>query len=531
MTEAVADPGVGEAVTGDFPIVGIGASAGGLEAITDLLAALPEGCGLALLVVQHLDPTRPSMLTEILARRTTLKVSEAADGAPIEAGHVYVIPPNTSMTVMDGRLRLDARDKALGPPMPIDDLLESLARQQGPNAIGVVLSGSGTDGAIGLQAIKGHGGITFTQDDASARFNAMPRAAQGLGAVDLVLGPAAIAQELLRIARHPFMAERAGPPGRSLTGDGDALQQLFRQLRSACNVDFSHYKRGTVERRLARRLALHGVEGLPAYLEVMQSNPAEAQALCRDLLIRYTEFFRDAPAFEALAEVALPRLFAGAEAGTPLRVWVPGCASGEEVYSIAICLAEYMAARSLANPVQIFGTDVSEDALDSARAGRYIENIARNVSAERLARFFVRDGEYFRVAKSLRDQCTFARHNVAHDTPFSRIDLISCRNLLIYLDPVLQKRVMPAFHFALQREGVLMLGQSESIGSHSDLFGVLEAQRAKLFTKKPVPGRAYGPLTLPPPADRGERPRREPAVVEVTGDADASVSRATCMTR
>ncbi|WP_325481226.1 CheR family methyltransferase [Piscinibacter sp.] len=460
---------------------------------------MPADCGMALLVVQHLDPSRPSLLTDILSRHTPMHVAQATDDTLIEIDHVYVIPPNTSMSVHQGRLRLKPRAGVLGPPMPVDDLLESLAKDQGANAIGVVLSGAGTDGAIGMRAVKGCGGITFAQDEATARFGSMPRAAVGLGYVDLTLPPAAIAEELTRMARHPYLTApgvhaTAGANGRQ---EDDGLRKVFRKLHAACNIDFSHYKRGTVERRLARRLAVHALDSVPAYLKVLESDPAEAHALCRDLLIRYTEFFRDPDAFVALADTVFPRLLHAGTPAVPLRLWVPGCSTGEEVYSIAICLMEYLASHSLNNAVQIFGTDISDEALETARAGRYIENIARNVSTERLNRFFVQDGDYFRVAKSIRDCCTFARQNVAYDPPFSRIDLISCRNLLIYLDPILQKRVMPAFHFALQRDGVLMLGSSETVGAYSDLFNVIESRRAKLFGKKLVPNRPFTALALP----------------------------------
>ena len=408
--------------------------------------------------------------------------------------------------------------------MPVDDLLASLAKDQGIHAVGVILSGSGTDGAIGMQAIKGCGGITFAQDDATARFSSMPRAAVSLGCVDMALSPSAIADQLVRVARHPcVVAERpASAAGAGGQQDDDELRRLFRQLRSACSIDFSHYKRGTVERRLSRRLALHAVDSLAAYPEVLENDPGEAHAVCRDLLIRYTEFFRDPDAFAALADTVFPRLLQHADPAVPLRIWVPGCSTGEEVYSIAICLAEYMASRSSSNAVQIFGTDVSEEALETARNARYIENIARTVSAERLGRFFVNEGEHYRVAKSIRDWVTFARQNVAYDPPFSRIDLLSCRNLLIYLDPTLQKRVLPAFHFALQRDGVLMLGLSETVGAYSELFSIIESKRAKLFGKKPVPGRAYaGPtLAMPMPAVPSTHAARPPAGAPQPDDRD-----------
>jgi two-component system CheB/CheR fusion protein len=478
-----------------WPIVGIGASAGGLEAVTELLTALPADAGLALLIVQHLDPARTSLLSDILSRHTAMPVAEAVDKTLIEINHVYVIPPNTSMTVVSERLRLKPRSASIGPPMPVDDLLDSLAADQGANAIGVVLSGSGTDGAIGLQAIKGCGGITFAQDSASARFSSMPQAAVGLGSVDRVMTPAAIAGELLRIGRQPV---RALPDDAGAPDEEAAYRTLFRHLQRTCGIDFSHYKRGTVDRRLQRRLTLHALTDMTVYLQLLESDPGEATALCRDLLIRYTEFFRDAQAFDALGTTVFPRLLKRDDAmhSVPLRIWVPGCATGEEVYSIAICLAECLATDPTPlRQVQIFGTDISEEALEVARAGRYIENIARSVSVQRLSRFFVKEGDHFQIAKSLRDWCTFARQNVVYDPPFSRIDLISCRNLLIYFDPVLQKRVMRTLHFALRREGVLMLGPSETVGVHSELFELIAGGHSKLFTKKPGSGHVFAPPT------------------------------------
>jgi two-component system CheB/CheR fusion protein len=486
-------------------VVGIGASAGGLEPILEFVGRLPIEPALAVLVVQHLDPSQPSLLVDILARHSLMPVRTAVDGEAIAGGTVTVIAPNTRLTVRDGRLSVTPRAaSALGPPMPIDDLLASLATECETDAIGIVLSGAGTDGALGLQAIKALGGLTFAQDEASARFASMPRAAVALGCVDRVLAPAAMADEVLRIVRHrpPDVAGDPAPPQEDPLAE-EQIQRVFAHLLARCDVDFSHYKRGTVLRRLVRRIALTGQPDLAAYATLVGDDAAEAQALCRDLLIRYTEFFRDPGAFEALTETALPRLMEGADPSVPLRIWVPGCASGEEVYSIAICVSEFAQQRSLPLTLQILGTDVSEDALHAARQGRYLENIARSVSPERLARFFTRDGDFYRVAKPLRDCCTFARQNVAYDPPFSRIDLVSCRNLLIYMDPVLQKRVMPAFHFALRPEGVLMLGLSETVGTHSDLFAPLDSRKGRLYSRKALASRGYAAMPVAPPPAAG----------------------------
>ena len=480
-----------EATSPSFPIVGIGASAGGLEAISELLVAMSAGGGAAFLVVQHLDPCRHSLLPDILSSHTDLVVLEGAEGMSIDAGHVYVIPPNTRMLVVQRRIRLQPREAALGPPMPVDDLFDSLAADQGSHAIGVVLSGSGSDGALGLRAIQREGGITFAQDEHSAKFASMPNAAVGTGCVDFVMSPREIAEEIKRIAGQPHLASASDSnDSRPEQPSRRGLRQVFWLLENACGIDFAHYKRGTVERRLSRRMGLRQLSSLGDYIAVLETDPSETLALGRDLLIRVTEFFRDPDAFDALVQTVFPRILGERNADIAIRIWVPGCASGEEVYSLAMCLVEYLGGRAATTPIQIFGTDVSVDALETARAGRYIENIARNVSAERLKRFFVRDGDYYRIDKSLRDLCTFARHNVAADPPFSRMDLVSCRNLLIYLDPVLQRNVIPVFHYALRAEGVLMLGPSETVGAFSEYFGVLENKRARLYIRKPRPDRS-----------------------------------------
>ena len=504
-----------------FPIVGIGASAGGLEAISGLLSTIPLSSGMSFLVVQHLDPSRRSLLPEILTKHTAMPVVEAAEGMAIEADHVHVIPPNARMRVAQRRISLQPRVDVLGPPMPIDDLLESLANDQGTNAIGVILSGSGSDGALGLKAIQNEGGITFAQDEASARFASMPQAAIGTGSVDMVLPPRQIAEEIVRIGRQQLTGLDQPTP---TTQAEKSLRHVFRLLHKACNVDFTHYKRGTIERRLSRRMALRQISSVTDYIVALESDPTEVLALGRDLLIRVTEFFRDPETFEALVQIVFPRLLEDRDPDMPIRLWIPGCATGEEVYSIAICLIEYLGERAANTPIQIFGTDVSVDALEIARAGRYIENIARNVSSSRLQRFFVREGDYYRLDKRIRDLCTFARHNVATDPPFSRMDLVSCRNLLIYLNPVLQRNVMPLFHYALRSDGVLILGPSETVGAFSDLFGVVESKRTKLYTKKPRPGRpgarALSLMSSPESAvhpTSSTQDRREPPLFERLG--------------
>ena len=475
-----------------FPLVGIGASAGGLEAITELLSNMTANSGMALLVVQHLDPDHPSMLAEILARRTTMPVIEVAENQLIEKNHVYVIPPNTSMRVTQGRLTLKSRESMPGIPMPVDDLFYSLAEDQGANAIGVSLSGSGSDGALGMQAIKCEGGITFAQDDASAKFNSMPRAAITLGCVDFILPPKEIADELVRIGQHPIMTNHPLLLNVEQVADDEAnLGKIFQILDVACKHDFTHYKRGTLTRRLARRVALLNLNSLEEYIRFLKDSPDEVQALYQDLLIRVTSFFRDPEAFDGLSRKVFPALVEKRAPGEAIRIWVPGCSTGEEVYSIAICLMEYLGERAASTKIQIFGTDVSESALATARNGTYFESIANEVSEARLKRFFVKTNGQYQVAKSLRNLCVFANQNVTCDPPFSQLDLISCRNVLIYFDPVLQKRVISLFHYALRSGGSLILGPSETIGTSSDIFAAGQDKKYNIFTKRSVPPRSH----------------------------------------
>jgi len=488
------------------------ASAGGLEAVSELLAALPAESGVACIVVQHLDPGHESLLTEILAKRTSLPVVQAHDGVVAEPDHVYVIPPNTTLSMTGGRIRVTPR--ASGLHHPADILFTSLAEERGDSAIGVVLSGGDSDGSLGIQAIKHAGGITFAQEPASARFPSMPRNAISTGCVDFVLRPKEIARELARLSHHPYLrsvvrtdADTNTTMDAQAAGDEAQLRQVFRQLRTAHGVDFSHYKRSTLRRRLARRMALQKTEDLGDYLALIGSDPAEAAALYQDFLIRVTGFFRDPDSFDLLAQRVFPDLSEGRSPKMPIRIWVPGCASGEEVYSIAITLIESLGDRFAPAGIQMFGTDVSEAAIEKARAGIYLDSIAQEVSSERLERFFVKQGEHFRIDKSVRDVCIFARHDLTRDPPFSRLDLVSCRNLLIYLDATAQRRVMQAFHYALRPQGFLLLGPSESVGQASDLFELTDKSR-RLYTRSPAPASAGVDL-----AQRGAAPASRPVGV------------------
>ncbi len=483
------DSAPSETVRGPIPIVAIAASAGGLEAASELFAALPSKGRVAYVLVQHLDPTHDSLLPDILGKRTALRVIAATDGVEIAAGHVYVIPPNTTLTVVDDSIRLTPRPPH-GRHMPADALFKSLTRARGELAISVVLSGGDSDGSLGTQFIKHGGGITFAQDPTTARFPSMPRNAIDTGCVDFVLRPEHIAHEVARLIANPYFQARTAmrPPEPDADDETpteeSGLKRIFRRLLAAHGIDFTRYKRSTLQRRLTRRMVLQKIDSVLRYAELIESDAVEAATLYKDFLIRVTEFFRDPESFEALRRDVFPELSANRSPKDPIRIWVPGCSTGEEAYSLAITLVEYLGERLVPGSVQLFGTDVSETAIEHARAGVYLDSAVQDVSEARVQRFFVEDKERYRIAKSIRDLCIFARQDVTKDPPFARLDLISCRNLLIYLDSRAQMRVMDVFHYALKPGAVLMLGPSETIGQAADRFELRDKQH-RLYTRKP----------------------------------------------
>ena len=467
-----------------FPVVGIGASAGGLEASTQLLKHLPPDTGMAFVLVQHLDPTHASALTEILSRATTLPVTEVTDGMRVEPKHVYVIPPNTNMAILHGVLSLMPRPETHGQHLPIDYFLRSLAEDQRTRAVGVILSGTASDGTLGLKAIKDEGGITFAQDEKSAKYSGMPSSAIAAGCVDRVLPPEGIARELARISQHPYVMhspEVQAEPWQP--GETDALHKIFILLRTQTGVDFTDYKHTTIRRRIQRRMLLHTIDRMDQYVRFLQDHADEVDALYQDFLINVTSFFRDPESFRTLKKKVFPSLVKNRAPGQPLRVWVPGCSTGEEAYSIAISLQEFLGNKKADTQIQIFATDISEAAIEKARAGFYPKNIEEEVSPERLRRFFAKAEHGYRINEATRGMCVFARQNAVKDPPFSKLALISCRNLLIYLGSVLQKKLIPILHYALLPGGFLMLGSSETIGSFADLF-TLTDKRQKIYSKK-----------------------------------------------
>jgi two-component system CheB/CheR fusion protein len=465
-------------------VVAIGASAGGIEALTELMNHLPADTGMAFVLVQHLDPKHHSILTELLARKTPMTVTEVSDGLAVKPNHVYVIPPNATMSMSGPTLHLTPREESRGKHMPVDHFMRSLAEQKGNRAIGVILSGTGTDGTLGMAEIQAHGGVTFAQDAASAKYDGMPRSAVVAGYVDSVLPPKGIANELARIARHPYVARdpvaHAVEPAAAPTA---GLSSIFRVLRKVTGVDFTHYRQTTILRRIQRRMVVHKIDNIDEYAAFVQSHPGEVKSLYQDMLINVTSFFRTPRVFEALKSTVFPAIQKSLSRERGFRMWTPGCASGEETYSLAITLLEFLADDASRVPIQFFGTDISELSVAKARNGVYPENIQGDVSQDRLRRFFTKVEGGYRVSKTIRDMCIFAQHNVLNDPPFSRMDLICCRNLLIYFEPVLQSKVISLFHYALRPSGFLILGSSEGLGASASLFAV-EDRAHKVFLKK-----------------------------------------------
>ncbi len=475
-----------------FPIVAIGASAGGLEAFTQFLQALPVDTGMAFVLIQHLEPYHTSLLSEILTRTTTMAVHEVQNGMAIAPNCVYVIPPNTRMTLADRQLVLEPRQRTHGKHLPINAFFTSLATECGHQAMAIVLSGSGDDGAIGITAIKAAGGITFAQTPASAEFPIMPQNAIATGQVDFVLPPVAIAAELLRMSHDPeFSRSPAQSSAIVLVPNGEppaSLSQVFALLRNAMGVDFTHYKQGTLRRRIMRRMALCHIELIDDYVQYLHDHPIEVASLYHDILINVTSFFREPASFEALKTQVFPQLLRDHTVDRPIRIWVPGCATGEEAYSMAMSLLEFLADRGIQTAIQIFATDISEVAIAEARLGIYPQSRLADVSPERLRRFFGPTDGGHQISKAVRELCVFACQDLTSDPPFSRLDLISCRNVLIYFEPLLQKKVMPIFHYALKPAGYLMLGSAESIGEFADLFAIAD-KKMRIYSRKSSPTR------------------------------------------
>jgi two-component system, chemotaxis family, CheB/CheR fusion protein len=485
-------PATSKATRPLFPIVAIGASAGGLEALEQFLGHVPDNCGMAFVVIQHLDPDHKGIMPELLQRATAMPVAQAKNRMKVMPDHVYVIPPNKDLSILHGSLHLLDPSAARGFRLPIDFFFRTLADDRHDYAIGVILSGMGSDGTLGLRAIKEHGGLILAQEPATSRFDSMPRSAIDTGLVDII---AAADQLPLRIldylshAHYPAIVPAAKEVETEAQKSG--FDKVCILLRARTGHDFSQYKKSTVYRRIERRMAIHQLDRIADYVRYLRENPQETDLLFKELLIGVTSFFRDPEFWASLQEKALPELFAANPEGANLRAWVVGCSTGEEAYSLAIAFREALEHERPRGKysLQIFATDLDSDAIEVARLGIYPANIAADVSAERLKRFFVEEGSGYRVDKEIREMVVFAPQDIIMDPPFTKLDILTCRNLLIYLGPELQKKLLPLFHYSLKPGGILMLGSAETIGSFTDLFTPLDS-KARLYRRSTNPFRA-----------------------------------------
>lgn len=487
-------------------IVGIGASAGGLEAFRHFFSAMPAHSGLAFVLVQHLDPTRESFLTDLVQRATTIPVQQVEDGVPVRRNHIYVIPPNSDLELRHGRLYRRDPSAPRGLRLPIDHFFRSLAEQERERAIGIVLSGTGSDGTLGLKAIKAHDGMAMVQEPESARYDGMPRSAIATELVDYVLPVEQMAATLLDYFNRMLAGD--GKPTAAAPYQEHTLQEIFALLRDETGHDFSLYKRSTLYRRIERRMTVNQAETPEAYVALLRESQKETQQLQRELLISVTSFFRDPDAFRVVAQEIIPQIVDGRGRNDVIRFWVPGCATGEEAYSLAILLHRHLAQRDQMVPVQIFATDIDEQALHKARQARYPISIAAEVSTEQLEKYFaVREGAY-QVSDEIRDMVIFATHNAIKDPPFSNLDLVSCRNLLIYLRNALQERVLTLFHYSLKPGGYLFLGSSETPGELTKYFHTVDGQ-AKVYRHQDGPRPQQRVLRFPTPSTLTHRSQKQ----------------------
>ncbi|NCC52831.1 MAG: PAS domain S-box protein [Spartobacteria bacterium] len=475
--------------------VGIGASAGGLEAIEAFFSNMPNDSGLAFIVVQHLSPDYKSMMVELLSKKTRMKVVRTEHQLEVQANTVYLIPPKKNLTIFHGKLLLNEKDLDRGINLPIDIFLKSLAEDQGPRAVGIILSGTGSDGTRGVRAIKEYGGMVMIQDEQSSRFDGMPRAAAGTGLADFIMPPAKMPEQLLSFASHPCVT--ADSTVKPLLTDEDSLTRIFALLRERTKVDFTYYKPNTIIRRIERRMGVNQINELPGYVDFLQQNPDEQLALYREFLIGVTNFFRDDDLFNMLAEKWLPPLLSRVS-NREMRIWVPGCSTGEEAYTYAMMIRECMEQEGMNRDIKIFATDIDRDAIVRAGAGLYPDSIMADLSPHYLSKYFYHQGEQYRVTRTLREMVIFAQQNLLRDPPFTNIDLVSCRNLLIYLQPILQKKIIELFNFSLNPGGLLVLGKSETLGDKAGYFDVLN-QTYKIYRSKGkvARGKPIDPITPP----------------------------------
>ncbi|MHC9538278.1 MAG: CheR family methyltransferase [Vulcanimicrobiota bacterium] len=494
-----------------LPVVAIGASAGGLKALELFFAHVPHNIGMAFVVIQHLSTTHKSIMGELLKRHTNLDIVEVTDGLKLRRNTVYLNLPDKDMAIFNGVFHLLDPVTPREQRFPIDSFFRSLAEDLADHAICVILSGSGTDGTLGLEAVKEAGGMTMVQDEQQAEYSSMPQSAIKTGLVDIVLPAEAMPGEIINYVKHPYM--EGSSKGTVYSKHFETyVHKILLLLRSTQRHDFTHYKQSTIQRRIERRMAVYKIENIAVYCRYLQENPQEGQVLFKELLISVTSFFRDSAAFNVLESSVVPEILKKKQSDMPVRIWVPGCATGEEAFSIAMLFVEAMNRMEKHLNLQVFATDIDGSAIDRARQGEFPESIASDVSAERLKRFFMKEGDIYKIKKEIREMIIFSLQNVVADPPFSRLDLISCRNVLIYMDGELQKKLMPLFHYALSDDGYLFLGNSETIGQFADLFKVVDS-KAKVFRRKPVmavKGFDYPPLRFPT--------RMEPGHTAVMGE-------------
>lgn len=464
-------------------IVGVGASAGGLEALGKLFANMPTDSGLSFVVVQHLSPDYKSFMVELLSKRTTIPVLRAEDGLEVKPNCIYLIPPKKNLKIFQGRLQLVDPDMSRGFNLPIDVFFRSLAEEKQHQAIGIVLSGTGSDGTMGIRAIKDLGGMVMVQSEATAQFDGMPRSAIGTGLADSILPPDEMPKQLVTYLQHPFVAKQKTLV-RSQSSTDSLMHKLFALLREQCGVDFSFYKPSTIDRRIERRITINQLTSLEEYYLYLQSSPRECSLLFHELLICVTRFFRDRESFDFLEKSVIPEIYNCCPPGDQIRIWVPSCSTGEEAYSLAMLFADEMRRQEKRWPVKIFATDISKRSIDIASLGIYSESEVADVPADKLRRYFERTPEGWRVTPQLRTMVVFAKHDLLKDPPFTKLDFVSCRNVLIYFQPELQLRVINLFHFALKPEGTLFLGSSETVGDQTDKFHTVST-RHKVYRTRP----------------------------------------------
>lgn len=484
-----------------FTVVGMGASAGGLEALVQFFDECNEDTGLAFVIVQHLSPDSKSLMPELLSRHTSMPVKATATGEEVVPDHVYLIPPGKNMTIVGGKLMLATQDRSGGLNLPIDLFFESLAHDLGHRSVAIVLSGTGSDGARGIRAIKEAGGMVMVQDETTAKFDGMPRSAVSTGLADFVLPPSSMPGTLVGFAKHPYIKTPAQAEPKILT-DEENLQKILGLLKVQVNVDFTQYKYSTVGRRIQRRMGINQIDSLSKYLGFIRQSPREVSTLYKELLIGVTKFFRDADAMDALESEVIHEIVHRTQPGDMVRVWVPGCSTGEEAYSIAMLFLDQMAAQEKSFDLKVFATDIDRNAIEFGGVGAYPESIAADISRDRLQRYFVRRGENYHVSRQVRETVIFARHDLLKNPPFSKMDLVSCRNLLIYLKPETQQKVLSLFHFALNPDAYLLLGMSETVGEQLDKFDAMSTKYSIYRCR----GESKGPSASGLPSTVGMRP-------------------------